>query len=583
MRSLRQVLRPSADVAQSTSNTAPSWNTLSTIGAGAVADVDGRGAIFARGRPLSVEVWFGSGDRWVRGGADAGVRQSRIVGLPIIETRQRVGEGDVVQTAWADEPGDGRGRVIVELKNETDVAVVVAVVVRPRRLLGETGTISKVRVVNNLIVADQLPIVDLIREPGDVAVAIDEGPQSTTMLDLLKTSTTSLLGHDGIDDHDGRASIAAMIPLTPGIDRQIHVLDGREASTVAAAPLERVVAGWRSHLDAAMELDLPGWPKHVPPALLSTMLGAVADDGPPLGSSSWNRRDDAAIAVACGGAGLGWAAAAITDRLLVAVAEGELQRMDWPPVAAAMCSIVGSTVGDEVLQRHGDAAVAVAGEVLTNAAGTALDRPLIDVVRGAHGPNAAADASKIVGRGARPAALVELGRLGIDVGAEGAVELQKALEAAPKPFGIRDVSLAMVASSQMDRTFSPVVPVRALAGSTWRWAHDGCGDSPHARAALVIGLRSLCLSTRNEIVDIVPGMSTAWLGQNLRVARMPTPVGELSYAIRWHGARPALLWELDAAPGVEFKLTCGSIDPLFATTEPTGETLLHEPTHLLET
>lgn len=577
MRSLRQVLRPSTGDVPPASITPQSWNTLSTIGAGSVADVDARGVIFPRTRPLSVEVWFGAGDRWVQGGADAGVRQSRIVGLPIIETRQRVGDGDIVQTAWADESGDGRGRVVVELKNETDVAVVAAIVVRPRQLLGGPGAISEVRVADTLIVADRLPIVELTRQPGDVAVAIDEG---SALLDLLRLSNTSLLGHDQITDETQRASIAAMIPLTPGIDRQIHVLDGREASTVAAAPLDRVVAGWRSHLDGAMEIDLPGWPKHVPPALLSSLIGAVTDDGPPLASISWQQRDDATIAVALGAAGIHWAAAAVIDRLLVDVAEGVLPRADWPNVAAAMCTVLGSLTGDEVIARHGDTAVTIAGDVLSRASGTALDRPLVDVVRVAHGEDAANDAASIDGKRAAPETLVELGRLGVGLGGT-ATDLRAALDAAAKPFDVSDVALAMVASAQTDRRFNAVVPVRALAGSTWRWAHDGCGDSPHARAALVIGLRSLCVATWEDGIDILPGMSAAWLGQNLRVARMPTPAGPLSYAIRWHGPRPALLWELDANPGDDFTLTCASIDPSFQTSDPKGETLLQEPTHLV--
>ncbi len=560
------------------STTQRSWNTLSTIGAGSVADVDGRGVIFPRARPLSVEVWFGAGDRWVQGGADAGVRQSRIVGLPIVETRQRVGDGDIVQTAWADEPGDGRGRVIVELKNETDVAVVAAVVVRPQKLFGAAGSISEARVSDTLIVADRLPIVDLTRQPGDVAVAPDEG---TALLDVLRTSATSLLGHDHITDENQRASIAAMIPLTPGMDRQIHVLDGREASTVAAAPLNRIVAGWRAHLDGAMEIDLPGWPKHLPPALLSSLIGAVGDGGPPLGSTSWTRRDDATIAVALDGAGVHWAAAAVVERLLVDVAEGVLDRSDWPQVAAALCAISGSAVGDEVIARHGDTSVTIAGDTLSRACGTALDRTLIEVVRIAHGQGAANDARAIEGKGASPETLRQLGRLGVALGRDNAGELAAALDAAEKPFDVSNVALAMVASSQTDRPFNGVVPTRALAGSTWRWALDGCGDSPHSRAAIAIGLRSLCVATRDDVIDIVPGMSGAWLGQNLRVARVPTPAGLLSYAIRWHGPRPALLWELDGESGARFSITCASIDPSFQTSDTTGEALLGEPTHLV--
>ena len=107
------------------------WNTLSTLGTGAVADVDHKGRISMRERPLSIDLWVGSGDRWWFPGREASVRQRRVEGLPVLETRMRVSDSDVVFTCWADEPGDDRGRVVVQLSTETDDPVVIGIVVRP--------------------------------------------------------------------------------------------------------------------------------------------------------------------------------------------------------------------------------------------------------------------------------------------------------------------------------------------------------------------------------------------------------------------------------------------------------------------
>lgn len=585
MRSLRQVLGRSEPAGASiggvdgVAQRPESWNTLSTIGVGSVADVAATGAIYPRSRALVVEIWFGSGGRWVRGGADAGNRQSRVVGLPVIETRQRVGDGDVIQTAWADESGDGRGRVVIELANETDVAVVAAIVVRPARLL-ETGSIKEIRVAGTLIVADQLPIVEIGREPGDVAVAVDEG-SGTGLLEVLQLSADSLIGHDRLVDDRGRASLAAMIPLTAGVNRQIQVLDGREAATVAPAPLDKIVSGWRSHLEAASEIELPGWPKHVPPALMSSLLGAVADPSAPLGDQAWKRRDDASLAVALGGVGLHWGAAEVVDRLLEAVTDGSIQRSAWPAVAAACAVVAGTPVGDATLERHGDSAVAVAGEVLTKSSTPGLDFLLHDVVRSAHGDAAARDAKSITGTASTGDALSQLGRLGVSLTAQQVSALIVESGEAKKPLDEFDLALSMILTRNVDRAVDAVIPVRARAGTTWRWARSQCGDSPHARAALLIGLRSLCISTTSDTIDVVPGMQRAWLGQNLRASRLPTPFGTLSYAVRWHGSRAALLWEMEDHTEREFTMTCRSIDPAFATTERSGETLLEEPTHLV--
>jgi hypothetical protein len=62
-----------------------------------------------------------------------------------------------------------------------------------------------------------------------------------------------------------------------------------------------------------------------------------------------------------------------------------------------------------------------------------------------------------------------------------------------------------------------------------------------------------------------------WAGQPVEVHDAPTHHGRISYALRWHGDRPALLWQCER-PGVT--LTVPGLDRSFSTAEPAGETLL---------
>jgi hypothetical protein len=50
----------------------------------------------------------------------------------------------------------------------------------------------------------------------------------------------------------------------------------------------------------------------------------------------------------------------------------------------------------------------------------------------------------------------------------------------------------------------------------------------------------------------------------------------LSYAVRWHGERPALLWELVGRHGAAtpVRLTAPGLDRSWSTTAPKGEALL---------
>ena len=67
------------------------------------------------------------------------------------------------------------------------------------------------------------------------------------------------------------------------------------------------------------------------------------------------------------------------------------------------------------------------------------------------------------------------------------------------------------------------------------------------------------------------GHRSDWLGQSVEAYHLPAPGGRsVSFALRWHGERPAVLWEVTGVPGLT--LTSGA-DPTWTTTEATGEAL----------
>ncbi len=69
------------------------------------------------------------------------------------------------------------------------------------------------------------------------------------------------------------------------------------------------------------------------------------------------------------------------------------------------------------------------------------------------------------------------------------------------------------------------------------------------------------------------GIPRLWLGANLECHRVSAgPLHTVSFGIRWHGEKPALLWEVAGPAGV--KLSAGLCDPTWSSIESTGETLL---------
>jgi hypothetical protein len=61
-------------------------------------------------------------------------------------------------------------------------------------------------------------------------------------------------------------------------------------------------------------------------------------------------------------------------------------------------------------------------------------------------------------------------------------------------------------------------------------------------------------------------------GESLEVHDAPTRAGSVSYAVRWHGDRAALLW--DVQPRATVRLVAPGLDASWATDEPSGEVLL---------
>jgi hypothetical protein len=123
---------------------------------------------------------------------------------------------------------------------------------------------------------------------------------------------------------------------------------------------------------------------------------------------------------------------------------------------------------------------------------------------------------------------------------------------------------------------------------TWTWPEaihprldGGCmGDGHHgwAAAELLTFVRDLLV---REMPGVPGGVALAslvpdgWYGRGWEVHDAPTAAGHVSYAVRWHGDRAALLWEVTPhVSGQPVRLTAPGLDPAWSTTDRRGEALL---------
>jgi hypothetical protein len=83
-------------------------------------------------------------------------------------------------------------------------------------------------------------------------------------------------------------------------------------------------------------------------------------------------------------------------------------------------------------------------------------------------------------------------------------------------------------------------------------APDGSrGIDPAAIAARVAAVLDVAMTEGPEGPVVLPSWTSAWFGQSIEAHGVRTRWGVASYAIRWHGERPAILWEVEPGDGVD--------------------------------
>ena len=98
------------------------------------------------------------------------------------------------------------------------------------------------------------------------------------------------------------------------------------------------------------------------------------------------------------------------------------------------------------------------------------------------------------------------------------------------------------------------------------------GDGPAGIEAL---LGCLVAEASDHLV-IAPDLPTPWIGAPVDARGLVTRHGVLSYSLRWHGVRPAVLWDLQPAgnnSARDVAIRCG-LDHSWSSTVPAGEALL---------
>jgi hypothetical protein len=124
----------------------------------------------------------------------------------------------------------------------------------------------------------------------------------------------------------------------------------------------------------------------------------------------------------------------------------------------------------------------------------------------------------------------------------------------------------------------------AWRGLSWRARRTATRRSgwpdPDAPGARLVRARAALVGDAGPDLELLPAPPPEWLGHDLEVHAAPTRHGTVGFALRWHGPRPALLWEV-AGSGPGLVVRAPGLDPAWSSTAPAGEALLEPPPAVL--
>lgn len=556
---------------------------VGTLDDGVLALVDGAGLVQVVDAAWSLDWWVGAEDRWHHASTSAAVRSTALDGSPVRVTSMRVPSGDIVQrvagvvASWTSGGATVRGpAVVVEFENVTAVPVALALVVRPVTTDGD-GRIVGAGVDGESITVDGVTVGLLSRPAARAVGARCPRPDRSVAAARLADGDDDM-PPTWVEDRNGRAELAAVVPLPhTAVVRVLLPVGAPAASGPWEAPeAASVVAGWSAHTAdrASVVLPEPGWDDD-----LVWATGILALAGPSEVGACLDRRRAAPegppasiraaeVAEAMARLGLGDQLVPVLRGLAAAQRLGGRVRLGDRTdgsvalihAAAGVFETVTANAAGEALIEEFVAPVAVA--IRRVARGRAVD---VDAVSDA--PLAASAVRAL--RSVAPQ-LVRIGQPEVAADALAAAQAVDAGTGDASPLGSsrRDPGATGHAGGS---TLATTLRARATLAhgdeQAWellrdRWSGPGMrgrsdAETPDgtptgelgfdiaelaARVSLLLDLVVADGPRGPRVLDVLPA---SWVGANLDVRDVRCPWGIVSWSLRWHGERAALLWQIE--------------------------------------
>ena len=532
--------------------------------------VDGGGLVQGPGAHWSLDWWVGADDRWHVPAREPSVRQ-RLRGCgPIIETAVRVPSGDVVQTVYAALVG-AEAVAVIEVENRSPVPVALALAIRPQTLDGDAGTLTVDRLSPTELVVGQhrLTVPRPVNEEG---LAADRD-----LLTVVENGEPLTWDESAIDSGPFPNAVL-MVPVPHRTTFRYCLGPAELAVDVGGLPgPDNVARGWNSVVEAGGRFDFPdpGLAQLAGAARarllvvddrfpgvdgdVGTVLAGLAESGHADRLTRWLPGLTEALSIDGRLSPADEAGSARAAELVDGLARALVMRGDLETAEELLPSLLHLTRRLEPRRR--------------GLAGLSRSPSTTEAAPARHWCRAATGLAMLVGWLGQQEAAAEIrtriGEVSAQLSASTGTEEDTLITAGGRGLSGAPVDYdELVGWSQQANLIRRWYSPDALIGS-------GPGAGLVDAAAFWRAARHLLLTERvhlsEPVIELTPDHPAAWRGGSIEVHQATTLYGPLSYAIRWHGPRPALLWD---ASHCQARLVCPSLDPGWSTVGDRGETLL---------
>ena len=612
LRSAHAAFTPMGAIDHVENLTGVAWTTLATAGSGPLALVDPSGAVQPIGSSWSLDWAIGADDRWHRPAAETTVRQRLVSQSPVVETVCKVPSGEAVARVYAiASSGSAGDAVVFEIENESPVPFVAVFAVRPTHPLG-VGCVSSVRYEHPHVLVDDRPAIVFDKRAARWSTADAPG-------DALHEAFAGLARDDDFEPVHSAYGLATACFLVPVPHRRSvravlfprSTRRDRPAAVSSVPTAGQVARGWEVHAGRAARVELPD--RRVTDAYAAAVRALAAASGGglavPVGrEANWSIVDEAAIVATLASIGMHELAGDLLRRRC-----DEFELDSWfrrEPASigrnTAVFDAVGRTyragrdrtlIGDVLgavvkaahwTERARSRESATIPPQLAQEAATSL-ADVAHALRACDQPDAADDLDAFAARFVLDVSSPDdTAEPDPDVTVPLAVQTIHGLDVAATVHAARAdiVNRDPFAFERLEwilRLGGPVMHRPTYAHPRLLTGCGGSGDDPVVAAAFVRLVRSLVIDedARANTLMLLPMVPPTWFGQSLDVHDLPTRYGTMSFALRWHASRPALLWELTPNDHVVLEpltIIAPGLDPSWLSTEPRGEALLAAPT-----